>query len=131
MTGGDKRPKTAGWAEVSAVALLLLLTAGCWSVRIDSPGDKVAKPLVDEWFCMTVWGGYWWGTSPEERCDAVWAADEGKVPTDGYRRVAVSGGWWSVPAGVLSLGMAVPVHVECHAAAPDGEIRPGESPIDL
>lgn len=121
--------KTSFSLRMTAVALLA--TAGCWSVRVDSPGDKAVKPVVDEWFCTSVWGGFWWGTSPEERCDGAWRAVDGRVPTDGYRRVVVAGGWWSVPAGVLSLGLAVPVHVQCLAAIPDVPPRPDEPPLDL
>lgn len=114
-----------------SVGLLALGLAGCCSVRLDSHGDKVAKPIVSEWFCCTVWGGLWWGESPEERCRIVQPDSEGRVSTHGFRRVEITGNWWSVPVSGLTLGVCVPVHVECFEALPDVGENPPREPIRL
>ena len=117
-------------AATAALSLALLGQAGCYSIKLDSHGDKVSRPVASEWFCHTVWGGAWWGESPEQCCRLAPSPDW-KVNTHGFRRVEITGCWWSVPVSVLTLGVCVPVHVECYEAIPDERGASAAAPLDL
>jgi len=93
----------------SVLLIVLLMTCGCLSVRLDSHGDKESRPIGNNWHCACLWGGFWWCQDPEDVCSVT------KKPGDpGFRRVEVSMGPVAVLVSALSLGIVTPVHVECY-----------------
>ena len=111
------------------IAILASMLVGCFSLNFDSPGDKQEKPLSDRWYVACVYGGWWWTDAPSEVCK-IKGQDiiGGAVKDNGFRRINVESNFLSLFASFITLGMAVPVYVECYEEKPRLR-RQGEQPI--
>lgn len=116
-------------AMISIVCLWTMM--GCYSIKLDSHGDKVEKPLVNDWFCYSAWTGKWLCDNPEDRAKIMKPRPGVNTPTDGFRRVEITGNWWSIPISWITLEGMVPVHVECYQAEPDSCADETAEPIVL
>ena len=102
---------------------------GCLSLEFDSPGDKQPKPLSERWYVACVYGGWWWTDDPSKVCKLNGQDDVGgPVKDNGYRCIDVESNFLSLFASFITVGIAVPVYVECYEEKP--RPRPsGDKPI--
>ena len=114
------------WFRVIVVCMAVGAFEGCLSVKLDSHGDKVSKPISSNWHCACIWGGFWWCQDPEAVCKIG-----KKTGNPGFRRVEMSSGPISLLASVLSLGFIVPVYVEGYEMRLIGEKNTPETAVEL
>ena len=112
--------------------ILVSLLAGCFSLNFDSPGDKQEKPLSDRWYVACVYGGCWWTDDPSEVCK-IKGQDimGGAVKDNGFRRINVESNFLSLFASFITVGIAVPVYVECYEEKPRPRKQVDRPIIDL
>ena len=116
-------------AKTMVFVVTACLLTGCLSLEFDSSGDKQPKPISGRWYVACVYGGWWWTDDPSKVCkingqDAV----GGPVKDNGYRYIDVESNFLSLFASFITVGIAVPVYVECYEEKP--RPRPsGHKPI--
>ena len=119
---------------VRCVFIMILVTSllGCVSLNFDSSGDKQEKPLSDRWYVACVYGGCWWTDDPSEVCK-IKGQDiiGGAVKDNGFRRINVESNFLSLFASFITLGIAVPVYVECYEEKPCPRRQECQPIIDL
>ena len=114
------------WFRVIVVCMAVGAFEGCLSVKLDSHGDKVSKPISSNWHCACIWGGFWWCQDPEAVCKI-----ELKDGNPGFRRIEVSAGPAAILASILSVGLAVPIYVEGYEMEFEGTVNTPETAIEL
>ena len=114
------------WFRVIVACMAVGAFEGCLSVKLDSHGDKVSKPISSNWHCACIWGGFWWCQDPEAVCKIG-----KKAGNPGFRRVEVSSGPVSILASVVSLGFIVPVYVEGYEMRLAGEKNTPETAVEI
>ena len=116
----------------SVIMILAGSLTGCFSLNFDSPGDKQTKPLSDCWYVACVYGGCWWTDDPSEVCKIKGQDIKGGTVRDnGFRRINVESNFLSLFASFITLGIAVPVYVECYEEKPRPRKQEGQPIIDL
>lgn len=116
----------------SLMMILVTSLSGCFSLNFDSPGDKQEKPLSDRWYVACVYGGCWWTDDPTEVCKIKGQDIIGGVVKDnGFRRINVESNFLSLFASFITLGIAVPVYVECYEGKPRPRRQECQPIIDL
>ena len=116
----------------SLMMILVTSLSGCFSLNFDSPGDKQEKPLSDRWYVACVYGGCWWTDDPTEVCKIKGQDIIGGVVKDnGFRRINVESNFLSLFASFITLGIAVPVYVECYEGKPCPRRQECQPIIDL
>ena len=106
-------------AKTMVFVVTACLLTGCLSLEFDSPGDKQAKPLSERWSVACISGGWWWTDDPSKVCKINGQDDVGgPVKDNGYRYIDVESNFLSLFASFITVGIAVPVYVECYEEKP-------------
>lgn len=98
-----------------AYIVMVLLPTGCMSLEFDSPGDKQDVPLSDRWYVACVNGGWWWSDDPSVICK-IKGQDSvgGPVKDNGYRCIDIESNFLSMFVSFITVGIVVPIYVECY-----------------